>query len=53
VAFRADPRLLAHFDGAAARWRITGGPHEVAIGHSATHLVLRDRTDLAARLFGS
>jgi beta-glucosidase len=53
VMFRADPRLLARFDGAAGRWRITGGPHEMAVGRSATDLVLRGHTELAARLFGS
>ena len=53
VAFRADPRLLARFDGAAGRWRITGGPHQIAVGRSATDLVLRGHTELAARLFGA
>ena len=53
VAFRADPRLLARFDGAAGRWRITGGTHEIAVGRSATDLVLRGHTELAARHFGA
>ena len=53
VGFRADPRLLARFDGAAGRWRITGGPHEIAVGRSATDLVLRGQAELAARMFGS
>jgi beta-glucosidase len=28
VTLTADPRLLARFDGAANRWRITDGRHE-------------------------
>jgi beta-glucosidase len=53
VAFDADPRLLARFDGAAGQWRITGGPYEIAIGRSATDLVRRGQTELAPRLFGA
>jgi beta-glucosidase len=48
----ADPRLLVRFDGAANRWRITDGAHEVALGNSAGNLVLTGSADLTGRLFG-
>jgi beta-glucosidase len=49
----ADPRLLARFDGAANQWRITDGAHEVALGKSASDLVLTGSANLTGRLFGN
>src|SRR5690606_8824731 len=53
VALTADPRLLARFDGAANQWRITDGMHEVALGRSATDLMLTGSANLTGRLFGN
>ena len=36
VTVTADPRLLARFDPAAGRWRITGGTYRVAVGRWET-----------------
>jgi beta-glucosidase len=49
----ADPRLLARFDSAAARWRIAEGAHRVAVGRSASDLVLTADAALTPRLFGN
>jgi beta-glucosidase len=53
VTLTADPRLLAQFDGAANQWRITDGIHEVALGKSASDLVLTGSAKLTGRLFGT
>lgn len=53
VTIEADPRLLARFDEEAGRWRIAEGTYRVAIGKSATDLVLTGDARLSARLFGS
>jgi beta-glucosidase len=53
VTLTADPRLLARFDGKACKWRIAGGTHKVAVGKSATDLVLKGNARLSARQFGS
>ncbi|OBI45236.1 glycosyl hydrolase [Mycobacterium sp. E796] len=52
VTIEADPRLLAHYDGAAQTWRIEPGDHAVAIGASAAALRLEARVELAGRAFG-
>ena len=52
VTLTADPRLLAHFDGAQGQWRLTEGVHRVALGKSADDLVLTAEAPIAARLFG-
>ena len=52
VTLTADPRLLAHFDGEAGRWRIEKGPHHVGVGHDCTDLVLRGDVELSERVFG-
>jgi beta-glucosidase len=52
VTLTADPRLLARFDRAANQWRITDGPHEVALGKSVGDLVLTGSASLTGRLFG-
>jgi beta-glucosidase len=52
VTLTADPRLLARFDGAANQWRITDGAHEVALGKSASDLVLIGSVSVTGRLFG-
>jgi len=53
VTVTADPRLLARFDGKAGKWSIAEGKHKVAVGKSATDLVLKGEARLAARHFGS
>jgi beta-glucosidase len=52
VVLRADPRLLARFDGAANQWRIVEGAHEVALGKSAGDLVQIGSAQLKGRMFG-
>jgi beta-glucosidase len=49
----ADPRLVARFDPATARWRIAEGARRVAVGKSAGDLVLTADALLATRLFGN
>lgn len=56
VTVEAEPRLLARYDGAdgvTGCWRIEAGRHAVAIGHSATDLVLAADVELAGRAFGA
>ena len=57
VTIKADPRLLARFDGknGLGQWRITEGTYRVALGRSAGDLaerVLTVETPLTARVFG-
>jgi beta-glucosidase len=52
VTVVADPRLLAHFDNLAGRWRITQGVYKLALGKSAGDLVLMAQAQLASQLFG-
>jgi beta-glucosidase len=54
VTVRADPRLLARFDGkdGLGRWRIAEGTYRVALGRSASDLVLTAEVPLTARVFG-
>lgn len=52
VSITSDPRLLGKFDQEANQWRITGGPHRVAVGRSADDLVTTADVTLRARLFG-
>jgi beta-glucosidase len=48
----SDPRLIARFDGKVGHWRIVGGTYRLAVGRSATDLVLTADTSLAERTFG-
>jgi beta-glucosidase len=52
VTLTADPRLLARFDAVAKQWRIMDGPYAVALGKSASDLVLTGSGNLRGRLFG-
>ena len=54
VTLKADPRLLAKFDGknGLGQWRIAGGLYRVALGRSAGDLVLTGEAPLTARMFG-
>jgi beta-glucosidase len=52
ITLAADPRLLARFDMTASRWRITAGAHRVAVGRSASDLVLEGGVQLDGRMFG-
>lgn len=52
VAITADPRLLARFESKGGQWRIAGGTHRIALGRSASDLVLTAETQLTARAFG-
>ena len=38
VTINADPRLLANFDGASDRWKITGGTYQVFLGSSSAKI---------------
>jgi beta-glucosidase len=49
---KANPRLLARYDGDVGQWRIAGGTHRIALGKAADHLVLTADAQLKARLFG-
>jgi beta-glucosidase len=53
VRVKADPRLLARFDGknGLGRWRIDGGTYRIALGKSAGNLVLTAEAPLTARVF--
>jgi len=53
ITFKADPRLLARFDGKTGKWTIAEGTHSVAVGKSASDLVLTGNARLPARQFGS
>jgi beta-glucosidase len=54
VIVKADPRLLARFDGrnGLGQWRIAAGAYRVAVGKSAGELVQTAEASLAARVFG-
>jgi beta-glucosidase len=52
VTLTADPRLLARFDSNANQWRISNGPHAVALGKSANDIMLVGSADLGGRFFG-
>jgi beta-glucosidase len=52
VTIKADPRLLARFDGKTNGWKIAGGVHQVAVGKSAADLLLTSQVQLSARQFG-
>ena len=55
VTLKADPRLLARFEGTngLGKWRIAKGTHRVALGRSAVEPVLTAEATLKGRLFGS
>lgn len=52
VTVKADPRLLARFDGKVGRWRIAEGTYQIALGKDAGDLVLHAEGTLAGRTFG-
>jgi beta-glucosidase len=54
LTMKADPRLLARFDGknGLGQWRITDGTYRVALGKSTGELVLTAEAPLTARAFG-
>jgi beta-glucosidase len=54
VTITAEPRLLASFDGPdgiTGSWRITEGPHRIAVGMSASEFVLTADLPMKARQF--
>jgi beta-glucosidase len=53
VTLTAEPRLLARFDAKASRWRIVEGAYQIALGKSASDMVLTGSGDLSGRLFGN
>ena len=53
VTVTADPRLLARFDPAAGRWRITGGRLPGGCRQMGSDLVLTADAALTPRLFGN
>jgi beta-glucosidase len=52
VTLKAEPRLIAHFDGSTEQWRVTAGTYHVAVGESAADLKLTADVPLQGRLFG-
>jgi beta-glucosidase len=52
VSVIADPRLLAHYDGDAGRWRVVGGTYRVALGSAADALETAAEAQLNERRFG-
>jgi beta-glucosidase len=54
VTMKADPRLLARFEGSngLGRWRITEGVYRVALGKSADDFVMTAQVPLEPRVFG-
>ncbi|WP_349258589.1 beta-glucosidase [Steroidobacter sp.] len=52
VSIKADPRLLARFDGKSGKWQVTDGVHRVALGKSAIDLSLASESHLQGRQFG-
>jgi beta-glucosidase len=52
VTLTADPRVFAKFDGKAGQWRVAAGPHRIALGRSASDLVLNAEASLNGRAFG-
>jgi beta-glucosidase len=55
VTVKADPRLLARFDGrnGLGQWRIAEGSYRIALGRSAGDHLLTADVPLAARVFGN
>jgi beta-glucosidase len=52
VALTADPRLLARYDAQAGQWHIADGTYRVAVGASATDLLLTGDVEQKERRFG-
>src|SRR5262245_8553592 len=54
VTIKADPRLLAKFDGNSGlgQWRITQGTYRIALGKSAGDLLSTAEAPLTGRVFG-
>jgi beta-glucosidase len=54
VTVKADPRLVARFDGqkGLGQWRIAAGTYRVALGRSAGDMFLTKEAPLTARAFG-
>lgn len=49
VTIKADPRLLANFDGAADKWKIVGGTYQVLLGSSSAKIEQTATTTLQSR----
>jgi beta-glucosidase len=52
LALKADPRLLARFDGGKQQWRIDEGTYNVALSRSAGEPVARGQATLKGQFFG-
>jgi beta-glucosidase len=54
VTLKADPRLLARFEGpnGLGQWRIAGGTYRVVLGKSAGDVVRTSEVTLGASVFG-
>jgi beta-glucosidase len=52
VTLKAEPRLIARFDGSTERWRVAAGSYHVTVGESAADLKLTADVPLEGRLFG-
>ena len=49
VTIKADPRLLANFNGATNKWNIVGGSYQVLLGSSSAKIEQTATTTLASR----
>jgi beta-glucosidase len=52
VTLKADPRLLARFNGKAGQWHIAAGTYRIALGKAADDFVLTAEAALTERRFG-
>lgn len=50
VTLTLDPRLLAHFDGAAQAWRVAAGDYRFALGANARDLALTATAQVKAAM---
>ncbi|HEF5873637.1 TPA: glycoside hydrolase family 3 protein [Burkholderia cenocepacia] len=53
VTIEIDPRLLAHFDGAAGNWHLRRGRYRLVLARAATLPVIEVDVELAERRFGA
>jgi beta-glucosidase len=53
ITISADPRLLARYDGGAARWHIMAGQYRVALASAADALDATAEASVDERMFGT
>jgi beta-glucosidase len=52
ITLTADRRLLARYDSQAGQWHIAGGAFDVALGKSASDMILTAKAELNDQRFG-